>query len=39
MRVLDHAVVRNNSIDLWGDAPKYEYILAVIAKSELPLSR
>ena len=38
-RVLDHAVVRNNSIDLWGDAPKYEYILAVIAKSELPLSR
>lgn len=37
--VLDHAVVRNNSIDLWRDALKYEHILVVISKSELPLAR
>lgn len=37
IRVLDHAIIRNNSIDLWGDAPKYEMILAVISQNELPL--
>ena len=36
VRVLDHAIVRNNSIDMWGDAQRYENILAVISKCELP---
>lgn len=36
VQVLDHSVVRNNSIDMWGDTQEYETILAVISKLELP---
>ena len=34
-RITDHACIRNNSVDLWGDEDKYSDILAVISKIEL----
>ncbi|MCV6587499.1 MAG: hypothetical protein OIF57_00530 [Marinobacterium sp.] len=33
--ITDHAVVRDNSIDLWGDDESYEKILAVISKDPI----
>lgn len=34
--ITDHAVIRDNSCDLWGDSEDYECILAVISKDPLP---
>lgn len=33
--IIDHAVVRDNSIDLWGDDESYEKVLAVISKESI----
>jgi len=33
--ILDHATVRDNSCDLWGDAEEYENILAIISQDAL----
>lgn len=35
--ILDHEVIRDNSADLWGNAPEYENILALISKDPLPI--
>lgn len=34
--ITDHAVIRDNSCDLWGDSEDYENILALISKDSLP---
>jgi len=33
--ITDHAVVRDNSCDLWGDSQDYENVLAVISKDPI----
>jgi len=36
VEITDHAVIRDNRCDLWGDAEEYEDILALISKDPLP---
>ncbi|WP_413113403.1 hypothetical protein [Thaumasiovibrio sp. DFM-14] len=37
LQITDHATVRDNSCDLWGDEQEYENILAMISKDEIIL--
>lgn len=39
IKITDHAVIRDNSCDLWGDDDEYANILAVISKDELPMTK
>ncbi len=34
-QLIDHATIRDNSCDLWGDGSEYESILAIISKDKL----
>ncbi|HIF9347093.1 TPA: hypothetical protein ACX6RX_003204 [Photobacterium damselae] len=34
-RITDHAVIRDNSCDLWGDEEDYVNVLAIISKQEI----
>lgn len=36
VEISDHAKIRDNSCDLWGDSEVYENVLAVISKDPLP---
>lgn len=38
-RILDHATIRDNSCDLWGDEEEYQGILALISKEELRIKK
>lgn len=35
LQISDHAVIRDNSCDLWGDEVEYENILALISKDQI----
>ncbi len=35
LQITDHAVIRDNSCDLWGDEAEYENILALISKDQI----